>query len=175
MSKNISTGYISTKINGIAVKSNIQSHLGNYGNVTKRNVSYIVIHYTGNDDDTAKANANYFHGNDVDVSAHFFVDETNIYQSVELRDTAWHCGTTGKYYHTKCRNSNSFGIEMTTDGAYKVSAKTIENSAYLCAYLCELLGIESSGVDTYVIKDAPRKWLIIQKNGQHLKLKLRIF
>ena len=152
MSKTISTGYISATINGIAVKSNIKSHSGNYENDTKRDVSYIVMHYTGNDDDNAENNAKYFSNNDVDVSAHFFVDETQIYQSVELRDVAWHCGTKGKYYHSKCRNTNSFGIEMTTDGAYKVSKKTIENSAYLCAYLCELLNIESNEVDTYVLR-----------------------
>jgi N-acetylmuramoyl-L-alanine amidase CwlA len=152
MSKNISTGYISATINGIAVKSNIKSHPGNYENDTKRDVSYIVMHYTGNDDDNAENNAKYFKNNDVDVSAHFFVDETRIHQSVELRDVAWHCGTDGKYYHSKCRNDNSFGIEMTTAGDYEISAKTIENSAYLCAYLCEMLGIESDKVDTYVLR-----------------------
>lgn len=151
MSKTISTGYISATINGIAVKSNIKSHSGNYENDAKRDVSYIVMHYTGNDNDNAENNAKYFKNNDVDVSAHFFVDETRIYQSVELRDVAWHCGGY-TYYHKKCRNDNSFGIEMTTAGNYKISAKTIENSAHLCAYLCEMLGIKSSQVDTYVLR-----------------------
>lgn len=151
MGKTISTGYISATINGIAVKSNIKSHSGNYDDEAKRDVSYIVMHYTGNDDDNAENNAKYFSNNDVDVSAHFFVDETRIHQSVELRDEAWHCGAK-TYYHSKCRNANSFGIEMTTAGNYKISAKTIENSAYLCAYLCEMLGIKSSQVDTYVLR-----------------------
>ena len=152
MGKTITQGYISTTINGITVKSDIKSHPGNYTNNASRDVSYIVMHFTGNDDDTAIGNAKYFNREDVDVSAHFFVDETNIYQSVELRDVAWHCGTKKTYYHAKCRNTNSFGIEMTTDGAYKVSAKTIENSAYLCAYLCEMLNIKSNEVDTYVLR-----------------------
>jgi N-acetylmuramoyl-L-alanine amidase CwlA len=152
MGKTISTGYISATINGIAVKSNIKAHPGNYDDEAKRNTSYIVMHYTGNDDDNAENNAKYFNGNDVDVSAHFFVDETRIHQSVELRDEAWHCGTDGKYYHSKCRNANSIGIEMTTAGKYKISAETIENSAYLCAYLCEMLNIKSSDVDTYVLR-----------------------
>lgn len=151
MSKNISTGYISTTINGIIVNSSIKSHSGNYNNKATRDVSYIVMHYTGNDDDNAENNTKYFKNNDVDVSAHFFVDETRIHQSVELRDEAWHCGGDA-YYHKTCRNKNSFGIEMTTAGDYKISAKTIENSAYLCAYLCELLGIKSSQVDTYVLR-----------------------
>lgn len=148
----ITKGYISATINGIAVKSDIKSHPGNYANDASRDVSYIVVHFTGNDDDTAIGNAKYFNREDVDVSAHFFVDETQIYQSVELRDVAWHCGTKGKYYHAKCRNANSFGIEMTTAGAYKVSAKTIENTAYLTAYLCKMLNIKSSEVDTYVLR-----------------------
>lgn len=152
MGKTITTGYISATINGIPVKSNIKSHSGNYANDASRDVSYIVMHYTGNDDDTAMGNAKYFNGNDIDVSAHFFVDETNIYQSVELRDVAWHCGTKKKYYHSQCRNVNSFGIEMTTAGSYKISAKTIENSAYLCAYLCEMLSINADQVDTYVLR-----------------------
>ena len=139
-------------ITRIKVKSNIKAHPGNYSNDASRKVSYIVMHYTGNDDDNAENNAKYFSNNDVDVSAHFFVDETRIHQSVELRDMAWHCGTDGRYYHSKCRNANSFGIEMTTAGKYKISAKTIENSAYLCAYLCELLNIKSGEVDTYVLR-----------------------
>lgn len=152
MGKTITKGYISDTINGIPIKSDIKSHSGNYTNDASREVSYIVMHYTGNDDDTAMGNAKYFNGNDVDVSAHFFVDETNIYQSVELRDVAYHCGTSKTYYHSKCRNANSFGIEMTTAGSYKISAKTIENAAYLCAYLCEMLNIKSSQVDTYVLR-----------------------
>ena len=151
MGKNITTGYISAKINGITVNSSIKSHFGNYFNKANREVSYIVMHYTGNDDDAAVSNAKYFNGRDVNISAHFFVDETSIYQSVELRDTAYHCGA-NKYYHANCRNTNSFGIEMTTAGNYKISAKTIENSAYLCAYLCEMLGIKSTEVDTYVLR-----------------------
>lgn len=154
MGKTITTGYLNDTINGIKIKSDIKSHPGNYGNDTdnRRDVHYVVIHFTGNDDDTAIGNAKYFNREDVDVSAHFFVDETRIYQSVELRDTAWHCGTKKKYYHDKCRNANSFGIEMTTAGKYKVSDKTIENTAYLCAHLCEMLNIKSYEVDTYVLR-----------------------
>lgn len=152
MGKNISKGYISDTINGIMVNSSIKCNSGNYLNDDEREVSYIVVHYTGNSKDTAKNNATYFKNNDVNVSAHFFVDESNIYQSAELRDVAWHCGTDGTYYHSKCRNSNSFAIEMCCSGNYKVSDKTIKNSAHLCAYLCEMLGIKSGEVDTYVLR-----------------------
>ena len=148
----ISTGFISDKINGISVNSTIKCQSTNYNNCASRKVEYIVIHYTGNEKDTAKANCNYFATGSRKASAHFFVDDANIYQSVELRDVAWHCGTKNTYYHKTCRNSNAFGIEMCTSGDYKVSQKTKENSAYLCANLCKKLGISADQVDTYVVR-----------------------
>ena len=110
------------------------------------------MHYTGNSKDNAKNNANYFASGSWKASAHFFVDDAAIYQSVELRDVAWHCGGSS-YYHPACRNSVAFGIEMCcTAGNYKVSEKTKENAAYLCANLCKRLGITAEDVDTYVLR-----------------------
>lgn len=153
MAKTIKTGYISTKINGVNVDSSIKCNAGNFLNKSSRYVKYIVYHYTGNRKDDAKNNANYFKNNDVNVSAHFFVDDTSIRQSVKLCSVAWHCGTSGTYYHKECRNSNSFGIEMCcTAGNFLISKKTLENAAYLGAYLCKQLGITSSEVDTYVLR-----------------------
>lgn len=153
MAKTITKGYVSGTINGIKINSTIKCNKGNYTNKIGRNVKYLVFHYTGNKKDTARNNALAFKNHDVDVSAHFFVDDTSIYQSVELRDIAWHCGTTKKYYHAECRNQNSIGVEMCcTAGNYKMSAQTIENSAYLGAYLCEMLNIKSSEVDKYCLR-----------------------
>lgn len=145
---------ITSKINGITVDHSIPCKSTNYtSGGYSRNVLYVVMHYTGNSKDTAKANANYFKNNEVEASAHFFVDDTEIYQSIALKDVAWHCGTSGTYYHKSCRNNNSIGIEMCcTAGNYKISAKTIENAAYLCAFLCKKLGITASTVDTYVVR-----------------------
>ena len=145
-------GMISATINGITINSSLPCNLDNLVNKSSRDVKYIVMHYTGNEKDTAKANANYFRSPNRKASAHFFVDDSNIYQSVELRDVAWHCGGS-YYYHNSCRNANSFGIEMCcTAGNYTISAKTLENSAQLCAYLCKLLGIGANQVDTYVLR-----------------------
>ena len=153
MAKIISTGFIADKINGIAVNTSLKCNASNYNNSASREISHVVMHYTGNSKDTAKANANYFTGANREASAHFFVDDSNIYQSVELRDVAWHCGTKGKYYHDKCRNANSIGIEMCcTAGNYKISAKTQKNAAYLCAYFCKMIGINATEVDTYVLR-----------------------
>lgn len=153
MAKAISAGFITDKINGIAVNASLKCNASNYNNNDSRGVAYIVMHYTGNSKDTAKNNANYFTGANRAASAHFFVDDSDIYQSVELRDVAWHCGTKGTYYHTGCRNTNSIGIEMCcTAGNYKISETTKKNAAYLCAHLCKLTGISASLVDTYVLR-----------------------
>ena len=56
-------------------------------------IRYLVIHFTANDGDTAKNNADYFAREAPGVSAHFFVDEKEIWQSVREKDIAWHCGT----------------------------------------------------------------------------------
>lgn len=153
MARTVTTGFISDTVNGIKVNSTIKCSSGNYDNMSSRSVAYVVMHYTGNSKDAAKANANYFKTSGRNASAHFFVDDTAIYQSVELRDKAWHCGTSGTYYHNSCRNTNSIGIEMCcTAGNYKISDKTKKNAAYLCAHICKLLGITASGVDTYVLR-----------------------
>lgn len=93
---------------------------------TKRNrkdVKYIVIHYTGNSNDTAKNNADYYAtGNTRLAGAHFFVDKQgNIARSITLNRTAWTVGG-GKYndckttggggYYGKCTNFNSVSIEL---------------------------------------------------------------
>lgn len=180
MAKTIKTGYISTKINGIKVDSSIKCNTGNFLNKSSRLVKYIVFHYTGNRKDNAKNNANYFRNNDVDVSAHFFVDDTSIRQSVKLCAVAWHCGTNGTYYHKECRNSNSFGIEMCcTAGNFLISKKTLDNAAYLGAYLCKQLGITSSEVDTYVLRhyDVTHKQCpaqMVKHNEEWMKFKNQI-
>lgn len=153
MAKTISTGFISDTINGIKVNTSKPCSSTNYNSYTSRNVSYIVMHYTGNSKDTAYANANFFQGKNRGASAHFFVDDNNIYQSIALKNLAWHCGGVKTYAHAKCRNANSFGIEMCcTAGNYKISQKTIKNAAYLCANLCKRLGITAENVDVFVLR-----------------------
>ena len=59
MAKIISTGFVSATINGITVNTSLKCNSSNYENFSSRKISYIVMHYTGNAKDTAKANANY--------------------------------------------------------------------------------------------------------------------
>ena len=108
----------------------------NYGALRQRTY-YIVIHYTGNAKDTARANANYFANNRVGASAHYFVDENEIYSSVPEGYIAWHCETRGMSFKCACRNNNSIGIELCTCGNYQISDKTAERAAELVKSLMD--------------------------------------
>ncbi len=83
----------------------------NYSNGSASRIRYIVIHYVGATGG-AKANCEYYASRYVGASAHYFVGfEGEIWQSVEEKDIAWHCGAKS-YRHDECRNSNSIGIEL---------------------------------------------------------------
>ena len=58
MSKIITTGWITDKINGIAV-SRIACSSKNYAPCSSRTVSFLAVHYTGNAKDTATGNGNH--------------------------------------------------------------------------------------------------------------------
>lgn len=109
--------------------------------------SYIVIHYVGAVS-TAKNNANYFYSTYRGASANYFVDETSIWQVVDDLDSAWHCGTTGTYYHPTCRNSNSIGIEMCckNNGSWYFEDATVNNTIELTKYLMDKYNIPVSNV-----------------------------
>ena len=93
----------------------------NYGGIRKQKVNYLVYHYTANDGDSDEANARYFQNNIVNASAHLFIDDDSITQSVADNYVAWsvggkkysNCGSTGggKFYG-KCTNENSISIEL---------------------------------------------------------------
>lgn len=99
----------------------------NYGG-TRQQTRYLVIHYTSNRGDTAKNNADYFAREALTspASAHYFVDETEIWASVPENCVAWHCGAK-TYVHPTCRNTNSIGIEIcmnATDGSVREGSIT---------------------------------------------------
>ncbi len=166
MSKIITSGFLTAPVNGIAINTAFPANVKNFTAQIFRTVGYIVIHYTGNDKDTALANAKYFQTAGRGASAHFFVDDYNIYQSVRLKDRAGHCGASA-YFHSSCRNANSAAIEMCCSGGYKVSEQTKENAAQLCARLCEILDIPAADVDKYVLRhwDVTRKQCPAQMSG----------
>ena len=95
----------------------IQKNITNVNKTVMNNKQnkYIVVHYTGAEG-SAKNNTIYFKNTDRQASAHYFIDETSIWQCVEDKDKAWHCGGVlegGHHpYRDICTNSNSIGVEM---------------------------------------------------------------
>lgn len=116
----------------------------NYSAGKGRQIKYIVIHYVGAVS-TAKSNANYYASKKLQASAHYFVDENEIWQSVEDTNVAWHCGTKYTYKHSECRNNNSIGIEMCvkkdSKGQWYFETKTVENTIELVKSLMKKYNI----------------------------------
>lgn len=115
----------------------------NYTAMSNKQNLYIVVHYVGAVS-TAKNNVTYYSREKLQASAHYFVDETSIWQSVKDKDRAWHCGgglqgSNGHAFYQKCTNSNSIGIEMcckkTSDGRWYFEEETIKNTVDLIKHL----------------------------------------
>lgn len=112
---------------------------------TKQN-KYINIHYVGAVS-SAKNNADYFYEVYRGVSAHYFVDDNEIYQVVEDSDSSW--GVSAKTYYNGSRNTNSINIEMCcfmNNGKLDISEKTINNTIELVKTLMSKYGIPASNV-----------------------------
>lgn len=115
----------------------------NKGNFTESNrkssdIDTIVIHYTGNNGDTAENNGNYFKNNVVETSAHYFIDGTTVVRSVADKNIAWHAGD----WDINCR---SIGIEIA--GSTKAcTGATLENVITLTKELMKKYNIPKERV-----------------------------
>lgn len=136
-----------------AMKTNYAAR-GNYGaQRSLSDIQFIVIHYTANDGDTDEANGNYFRNNIVKASAHYFVDDDSVTQSVPDDFVAWSVGgdrysnyqaTGGAKYYGVCKNANSISIEIcdtVRDGRVYPTEKTIANVVLLTRQLMSKYGI----------------------------------
>ena len=115
---------------------------------------FIVVHDTGNPARGADAQAHfrYFNGDYRGASAHYFVDDKEIVETVEVSRSAWHCGDgRGKY---GIWNYNSIGVELciNEDGDWE---KTKANALVLIRFLCRFYKISKSNVVRHY--DASRK------------------
>lgn len=120
------------------------AHRSNYGGKRTQTIEWIVMHYTANDGDSDESNGRYFQQpiNPV-ASAHYFVDDDSITQSVPDDYVAYHCGAR-TYRHPYCRNANSIGVEMCDakrDGRVMATDQTLQNAAELVYSLCKQYGI----------------------------------
>lgn len=124
----------------------IKADKSNYGGSRKHSdVKFIVIHYTGNNNDKAENNGKYFQGKDRKASAHFFVGQDGtIVKSVGLNKIAWgvggakwsDCSTTGggKYYGV-VTNSNSVSIELCDNVLLDPSEEQIQGVIKVIKYI----------------------------------------
>lgn len=123
-----------------------QAGSGNYRAGRTAPVRYIVVHYTANKGDTAKNNADYFARATTKTSAHYFVDEKEVWQSVREKDTAYHCGA-DTYKHPFCRNGNSIGVEMCLlDKSGNIRPGTIDTALSVVRQLMAAYDIPSDRV-----------------------------
>lgn len=111
-------------------------------------VDWIVVHYTSNLGDTAKNNADYFAREALKdpASAHYFVDESEVWASVPIYRIAYHCGAK-TYKHPRCRNTNSIGVEICMlDKHAVIRMDAIRHAAELVRWLMAKYGIDRDHV-----------------------------
>ena len=125
------------------------ANASNYTKGRKQSVQYIVVHYIANNGDRAESNGKYFQQPNRNASAHYFVDENDVVQSVKDSDTAWHCGAKN-YKHNKCRNDNSIGVEMCSEkdssGQYYINEETQKKALEVVKWLMEKYGVPLENV-----------------------------
>lgn len=124
----------------------ITRQISKYNHYDYNNPEFISIHYVGAQSSTAKNNADYFCGGDRQASAHYFVDNTSIYQVVEDFCGSWAVGNT----RTEVNNQNSLSIEMCCLGSdLMVTEQTEANTVELVKYLMGKYGIPIANVRTH--------------------------
>lgn len=134
-------------INKCPIKHNVSSRHG-------VKPIFIVVHDTGNTSVGANArnHYNYFNTGNRNASAHYFVDDKEIVETVEVSLASWHCGDgRGRYGIT---NSNSIGIEMCVNSDSDFN-KTMENTIRLIRFLMTVYNIPKKNVARHF--DASRK------------------
>ena len=144
---------------GYVFKKNIANR-SNYGDRRNTsNIKYIAVHYTSNDGDHDESNANYFKNRIIKASAHYFVDDDSVTQSVPDDYVAWAVGgskypscsrTGGGSLHGICTNSNSISVELcdtVRDGKVYPTNATIENALALIKTLMKKYNVPAESSD----------------------------
>ena len=126
-----------------------KNYISNQNSYPENNPEYIVIHNTDNFDEgaDAKAHARAQHdGNLSGMSAHYYVDDSGVYQAMPHSRGAWHVGANygGGLFGT-VNNRNSIGIEMCVNAGYNYE-KALQNAATLTKQLMQELGIDADHV-----------------------------
>ena len=101
--------------------------------------AYVVVHETDNWDRGAGArtHANALYNGNLAGSVHFYVDDTDIYQTLDIADGAYAVGDGGGRYGITNRNSINLEICVNPDSNYYTAVK---NAEWLCAKLLKERG-----------------------------------
>lgn len=138
--------------------SNMRAHSSNYYSSSKRSLKVIkkvVIHYTGNNGDSAKSNGKYFQTANRKASAHYFIDNKDVICSVPdeyaafavgggLKDQKSAYAKNGAKYYKKYTNSNTLSIELcdpVKDSKVALTADTRKNAIDFIAKKLKKLGL----------------------------------
>ena len=140
------------------LKTNLAAK-ANYGSSRSTSkIKYLVIHFTANDGDSDESNAKFFKNNLPKTSAHYFVDDDSVTQSVPDNYAAYAVGgakyadcskTGGGSKYKIVTNKNSISIEMCDtikNGKNDLSAKTLENTLALCKVIMKKYNIGINNV-----------------------------
>lgn len=146
------------QMSNYTLKTNLADK-SNYGSSRiASSIKYIVWHYTANDGDTDEANGKYFNSPNRNASAHYFVDDDSITQSVPDNYVAWSVGgnryanyktTGGAKLYGIAKNANTLNIELCDtqkNGKYNVSDKTLSNAIALTKDLMKKYNIPIENV-----------------------------
>ena len=146
-------------------------------NRSKEQIKFIILHYVGAVS-TAKNNADYFYDKYRGASAHYFVDDKEIWQVVEDNDAAWAIGA-NKYY-TDARNSNSISVEMCCyymkNGNINVAKEVEEKAIELVKMLMKKYNIDVDHVIRHydaTRKNCPAPFVSDQERWNNFKKKLQ--
>lgn len=139
-------------------KTNLANR-NNYGGKRKlSSIKYIVFHFTANDGDSDEGNGNYFKNNVVKASAHYFVDDNSVTQSVLDDYVAYSVGgskysdcskTGGGSLYGVANNANTLNIELCDskkDGKVMATEKTLNNAVVLCKTLMKKYKVDVNHV-----------------------------
>lgn len=136
----------------------INEYHGDY-NIEPRtqNVEYIVCHHVGSGDSSpgsALNNCKYFSRANRDASAHYFIDDSGIWEYADPSEFyTWHCGDGHGRYGIS--NANSIGIEVCLDGDIPYTEAEISYLTDLVQYLMQRFDVPAENVVRHY--DASRK------------------
>ena len=165
----------------------LEAHPTNMWDRLGTDFKYIVLHYVGAVS-TARNNAEYLHrDSNLGWSAHFFVDENEIWQSVPFTRAAGHCGV--DYSHgqapywngkgTYSTNRQNIGIEMCckkdSKGNWYIEPETVTRTVALVKWLMDYLNIPAANVIRHYDvcwKLCPEPWVRYPEQWEDFKRRI---